>query len=43
MSDPVNHQDEPEIEPLADESLEDVAGGVCSFAYCSGGMDAVDG
>jgi hypothetical protein len=26
----------PEIEPLADESLEDVAGGICSILLCSG-------
>lgn len=26
----------PEIEPLSDESLEDVAGGICSILACSG-------
>jgi hypothetical protein len=26
----------PEIEPLSDESLEDVAGGLCSILGCSG-------
>lgn len=41
MSEAVNQQDETEIEPLADESLEEVAGGVCSMAYCSGGA-AID-
>jgi hypothetical protein len=31
-SDAVN---EAEVEPLQDESLEEVAGGMCSWAYCS--------
>lgn len=44
MSEAVNHQDEAEIEELSDESLEDVSGGVCSWANCSGGVDAaIDG
>lgn len=45
MSNAVNHPAETEIEPLSDESLEDVSGGVCSLANCSGGMDAalIDG
>jgi hypothetical protein len=37
MSEAVNNQDETEIEPLSDESLENVAGGVCSLLNCSGG------
>jgi hypothetical protein len=28
------------IEPLSDESLEDVAGGICSWTMCSNGDDA---
>lgn len=43
MSEAVNDQAETEtetdVEPLSDESLEDVAGGICSFMYCSGGMN----
>lgn len=37
MAEAVNNEDEPktEIEPLADEALEDVAGGMCSWAMCS--------
>lgn len=37
MSEAVNQQDETEIEPLADDALENVAGGICSLANCSGG------
>lgn len=39
MSEPVNSQaeTEPEVEPLEDESLEEVSGGICSMMYCSGG------
>lgn len=41
MSEAANHPIEPEteIEPLSDEALEDVAGGVCSFLNCSGGVE----
>lgn len=42
MSEAVNNANETEIEPLSDESLEDVAGGVCSIAYCSGGDAAAE-
>ncbi|HET6230934.1 MAG TPA: hypothetical protein VFE05_12755 [Longimicrobiaceae bacterium] len=31
-SDAVN---EAEVEPLQDDALEEVAGGMCSWAYCS--------
>lgn len=41
MSEAVNNQDETEIEPLSDESLEEVSGGVCSWSGCSGGGDSV--
>jgi hypothetical protein len=30
-----NPEATPEIEPLSDESLEDVAGGLCSILLCS--------
>lgn len=44
MSEAVNNQDETEIDPLSDESLEDVAGGICSWTMCSNGDEAaVDG
>lgn len=43
MSEAVNDQaateTETELEPLSDESLEEVAGGICSFMMCSGGMN----
>lgn len=43
MSEAVNDQEvketETEVEPLSDESLEEVAGGICSFMMCSGGMN----
>ena len=35
MAEAVNNQDGTEIEPLADEALEEVAGGMCSWAMCS--------
>lgn len=41
MSEAVNNQDETEIEPLSDESLEEVSGGVCSWSGCSGGGDSL--
>lgn len=37
MSEAVDQQAETEIEPLSDESLENVAGGLCSLLSCSGG------
>lgn len=41
MSEAVNNHDETEadIEPLSDEALEEVAGGICSFMMCSGDMN----
>lgn len=41
MSEAVNNQDEIEIEPLSDEALEEVSGGVCSWSGCSGGGDSL--
>lgn len=41
MSQAANSQTETEIEPLSDDALEDVSGGVCSLYNCSGGGDAV--
>jgi hypothetical protein len=35
MSQEQNHATETQIEPLSDESLENVSGGVCSISYCS--------
>ena len=38
MSEAANRpMEETEVEPLSDEALEDVAGGVCSLMHCSGG------
>jgi hypothetical protein len=37
MSDAPKHQEETEIQPLSDETLEDVAGGYCSLNACSNG------
>lgn len=41
MSEAMNHPDETEIEPLSDEALEEVSGGVCSWSGCSGGGDSL--
>jgi hypothetical protein len=38
MSEAPKDQEEAEIEPLSDESLEEVSGGICSYAVCSAGM-----
>ncbi|HET6230927.1 MAG TPA: hypothetical protein VFE05_12720 [Longimicrobiaceae bacterium] len=38
MAQDPNQQDD--IQPLSDESLEEVAGGVCSWSGCSNGASA---